>query len=84
MQYGLTQRESDLLNFIDFYLKGTEGQIGPTFREMQVALELKNISSVSALVNSLEEKRWIARLPGKTRSIRLMGQEPRRHCGKYE
>lgn len=72
MQYGLTKREQDTLNFLEFYLSGTNGKIGPTYDEIRVALNLKSKSGIHRLLDSLEHKGWISRPPMKARAIQIV------------
>lgn len=65
--YGLTSRQLSLLNYIASYIKTHE--IPPSFDEMKDAIELKSKSGVHRLVNSLEERGFIMRLPNRARSI---------------
>ena len=72
IRYGLTPRENDALNFLQFYMSGSENQIGPTCREIMIAMGLQSTSGVSRLLNSLEDKGWIKRISGKARAISLV------------
>lgn len=63
----LTKKQYDLLLFIDKRLKA-EG-VPPSFDEMRDFLGLKSKSGVHRLISSLEERRFISRLPHKARAI---------------
>lgn len=79
-RYGLTAKENTTLDFLQFYLSGSDGRIGPTYEEVMVAIECKSKSDVSRLLNSLERKGWIERMPNKARAISLV-HHTCPHCG---
>lgn len=67
---GLTNRQRDLLKYIwDFE---SEKGIAPSFDEMKDAMCLASKSGVSRLVNALEERGFIARLPNRARAITVL------------
>lgn len=66
MKYGLTARESDLLDFIK---DAASDGWSPSYEMMMVAMGLKSKSPVHRLVVQLERKGHIARLPGRAKSI---------------
>lgn len=83
----LTQRQHQLLQFIDRYL-GDRG-VPPSFEEMRDALNLKSKSGIHRLITGLEERGYIRRLayraralevvrpPNRTRAERAAGSERR-------
>jgi repressor LexA len=81
-RYGLTARENDTLNFLQFYISGSDGHIGPTYDEMMIALNASSKSNIHRLLSSLEAKGYISRLPGKSRAIALRPDSAScPHCG---
>lgn len=70
-QYGLTARELEVLNFIDFYRKAS-WPIGPSFEDVKLGAGMKSLSHAAKIIYSLEKKGWIRRLPGKVRSITIV------------
>lgn len=78
----LTQKQHDLLIFIDKRLK--KNSISPSYDEMKDALGLASKSGIHRLITALEERGFIARLPHRARALeilRLPGQEaPRQNA----
>ncbi len=66
----LTKKQYDLLLLIDKRLKN-DG-VPPSFEEMKDALGLKSKSGIHRLITSLEERRFIRRLPHKARAIEVL------------
>ena len=66
----LTAKQSELLRFIRSSTSATGH--GPSYREMAQALWLASISGVHRLVSGLEDRGFIARLPGRARSIQII------------
>ena len=69
MGYGLTPRQKKIFDFIKSYMK--KEPVAPSYEEMMRAAGLKSKSGVHKIVRQLEERKWITRLPGKNRSIRI-------------
>lgn len=72
----LTQKQHDLLIFIDKRLK--KNSISPSYDEMKDALGLASKSGIHRLITALEERGFIARLPHRARALeilRLPGQD---------
>jgi len=65
----LTQKQRDLLLFIHERVK--DGDIAPSFEEMKQALDLKSKSGIHRLINALEERGYIQRLPHRARAIEI-------------
>lgn len=65
----LTARQRDLLDFIRSYQ--AEKGITPSFVEMRDALGLASKSGVHRLVDALEERGCLTRLPNRARAIEL-------------
>ena len=66
----LTRKQHDLLTFIDSRLG--EGGISPSFEEMKAALGLQSKSGVHRLINALEERGFIRRLPNRARALEVL------------
>lgn len=71
---GLTKRQADALGFIRNY--HAEHGITPTYSEIMDALGLASKSGVNRIVVGIEERGFIRRLPGRARSIALVGNLP--------
>jgi len=72
----LTQKQHDLLIFIDKRLK--KNSVSPSYDEMKDALGLASKSGIHRLITALEERGFIARLPHRARALeilRLPGQD---------
>ena len=66
----LTRKQQELLVFIDERLK-SDG-VSPSFEEMKEALNLKSKSGVHRLINVLEERSFIRRLPNRARALEVL------------
>jgi len=72
----LTQKQHDLLIFIDKCLK--KNSISPSYDEMKDALGLASKSGIHRLITALEERGFIRRLPHRARALEILqlpGQE---------
>ncbi len=66
----LTRKQHDLLTFINGRLN--ESGVSPSFEEMKEALALKSKSGVHRLINALEERAFIRRLPNRARALEIL------------
>ena len=66
----LTRKQHDLLTFINGRLN--ESGVSPSFEEMKDALDLKSKSGVHRLINALEERAFIRRLPNRARALEIL------------
>ena len=66
----LTRKQQELLRFIDERLKA-DG-VSPSFEEMKEALSLRSKSGVHRLINALEERSFIRRLPNRARALEVL------------
>ncbi len=66
----LTRKQQELLVFIDARLR-TDG-VSPSFEEMKEALQLRSKSGVHRLINALEERSFIKRLPNRARALEVI------------
>lgn len=66
----LTPRQYDLLMFINKTLKETGSC--PSFEEMKKAIGLKSKSGVHSLLESLEERNFIRKLPHRARALEIV------------
>jgi repressor LexA len=66
----LTRKQHDLLTFINGRLN--ESGVSPSFEEMKDALSLKSKSGVHRLINALEERAFIRRLPNRARALEVL------------
>ena len=72
----LTQKQHDLLIFIDKRLK--KNSISPSYDEMKDALGLASKSGIHRLITALEERGFVRRLPHRARALEILqlpGQE---------
>ncbi len=66
----LTNKQHELLIFINERIR--EGGISPSFDEMKDALDLKSKSGIHRLINALEERGFIRRLPNRARALEVL------------
>ena len=66
----LTAKQQQLLRFIQTRLDA-DG-VSPSFEEMKEALDLKSKSGVHRLINALEERGFIRRLPNRARALEIV------------
>ena len=66
----LTSKQHELLLFINDRIR--EGGISPSFDEMKDALDLKSKSGIHRLINALEERGFIRRLPNRARALEVL------------
>lgn len=68
MMYGLTRRQADLLQFIREYMEKSGG-VAPSHQEMAEGMGLASKSDIHRMLDSLEERGAIMRLPYRNRAI---------------
>jgi repressor LexA len=66
----LTRKQYELLLYINDRLN--EGGVSPSFDEMKEALGLKSKSGIHRLINALEERGFIRRLPHRARALEVL------------
>lgn len=66
----LTIKQQELLSFIQTRLD--EGGVSPSFEEMKDALDLRSKSGIHRLINALEERGFIRRLPNRARALEVL------------
>ncbi len=66
----LTSKQHELLMFINERIR--ESGISPSFDEMKDALDLKSKSGIHRLINALEERGFIRRLPNRARALEVL------------
>ena len=66
----LTPKQHELLCFIHYRLEETG--VSPSFEEMKEALDLKSKSGIHRLINALEERQFIRRLPNRARALEVL------------
>ena len=73
MKHTLTKRQSEALTLIRRWIK--EKQYSPTIQEIADGLGYAHRSAASQLVDKLEQRGHIARVPGASRSISIITDE---------
>lgn len=68
---GLTAQQADCLRFIARFQRDHEG-ISPSFDQIKAALDLSSKSVVTWLLDRLEERGRIKRMPGRARAITII------------
>ena len=66
----LTRKQHELVCFINDRLAATG--VSPSFEEMKAALDLKSKSGVHRLIQALEERQFIRRLPNRARALEVV------------
>lgn len=66
----LTPKQQELLSFIQIRLEA--GGVSPSFEEMKEALDLRSKSGIHRLINALEERGFIRRLPNRARALEVL------------
>mgnify|MGYP001173118999 FL=1 len=66
----LTEKQHELLKYI--YQRVTENGISPSYDEMKLAVNLHSKSGIHRLVNALEERGYIRRLPNRARALEII------------
>lgn len=76
MTYGLTPRQRDALDFIKTF--DERHGFSPSVREVQLALGLSSTSGVIRILDGLQQRGAIRRLPRCVRSIAIIETGERR------
>ena len=66
----LTEKQFELLKYI--HQRITESGISPSYDEMKVAVNLHSKSGIHRLINALEERGYIRRLPNRARALEVL------------
>lgn len=66
----LTEKQFELLKYI--HQRITENGISPSYDEMKVAVNLHSKSGIHRLINALEERGYIRRLPNRARALEIL------------
>ena len=66
----LTQKQFELLKYINQRI--TENGIPPSYDEMKQAVNLHSKSGIHRLINALEERGYIRRLPNRARALEIL------------
>ena len=66
----LTKKQKNLLVYINKKIRSTG--ISPSYEEMKNSLNLKSKSGIHRLINALEERGFIRRLPHKARALEVI------------
>lgn len=71
MEEGLTPKQKQLLDFLkDFFLRRG---FPPTIREISSNFGLKGLRGPQKMLNILEKKGYIRKIPGRSRTIEILG-----------
>lgn len=75
MSISLTKRQAEGLAFIRRYMAENQGR-APSCEEIRIGMAMASKGTVVALLNNLEVRGHIRRLPHKTRAIEILGGAP--------
>lgn len=67
---GLTHKQRELLDYIGSCM--AQDGICPTYEEMKWAMGLKSKSGIHRLIDALEERGFIQRIPNRARAIEIL------------
>ncbi|MCO4316318.1 hypothetical protein M8997_003910 [Phyllobacterium sp. 21LDTY02-6] len=70
--FGITPRQRQFLDAFTAF-ENTNGY-APSYDEMKAALGVKSKSAISSIVDELEQRGYLCRLPNRSRSIKLAVQ----------
>jgi repressor LexA len=73
LKMGMTRKQQELYDFIVAYIGANDG-VAPSYEEMKNELGLASKSGVHRLMNALEERGMIQRLPYRARAIKIMDE----------
>lgn len=76
----LTRKQHELICFIADRLNDTG--VSPSFEEMKEALDLKSKSGVHRLIQALEERKYLRRLPNRARALEVLRMPERASAKK--
>lgn len=71
---NLTPRQRDLMLYVQRYVD--EFGCAPTNQEITDALQLKSKAGTQRLLNGLEERGWLTRIPHRARAITILKRLP--------
>jgi repressor LexA len=74
MSFGLTHRQKQALEFIAWYI--AEHSVSPSFADIAANLKLANRSGVFRIVEALEARGHIRRMPNRGRSLEIVAPAP--------
>jgi len=68
---GLTEKQGEVLRYIDMYVKKHGGRV-PTLAEIATGAGVYSASNVRGVLRGLEERGYIRRLPNRARAIEII------------
>ena len=69
-KFNITKKQRDLFNFIKDYID--KNNMAPSYEEMKEGTGCTTKCTIFTKVNQLQERGWITKLPGKSRSITII------------
>ena len=69
LKYGLTKRQLEAFNYIKSYIH--KHGYSPSYHEIMMANNYKSKSAIHQIVNNLEKRKWLKKIPGTARSLTL-------------
>lgn len=72
---SLTVKQRECFNFIRSYMADNDGR-APNFTEMMVSLDVQSKSRVHALLEALQDRGFIRRIPRGHRAIQILRAAP--------
>jgi repressor LexA len=72
--FSQTHQQARLLSFIEGYQASNSG-VSPSFEEMKDALGLKSKSGIHRMVQGLEERGLLRRIPNRARAMEILSDD---------
>lgn len=70
---SVTEKQYELLKYLREYM--AEKPIAPSYAEMMNRLDMKSKSGIFRLLNALEERGYIQRMPNRARAIKILEEK---------
>jgi len=69
-KFSITKKQRDLFNFIKDYID--KNNMAPSYEEMKEGTGCATKCTIFTKINQLQDRGWITKLPGKSRSITII------------
>jgi len=69
-KFSITKKQMELFNFIKDYIN--KNNMAPSYEEMKEGTGCTTKCTIFTKINQLQDRGWITKLPGKSRSITIV------------
>ena len=69
-KFSITKKQRELFNFIKDYIN--KNNMAPSYEEMKEGTGCTTKCTIFTKINQLQDRGWITKLPGKSRSITIV------------